>query len=151
MYRPALSAIVALAAVAVVSIAQAETKPEDAIKYRQFAMSAMAAHIGALSYVQFGRVEHRDHLKTHAQALADLGAQLKVLFPANSAAGETDALARIWAEPEAFARVVQAMEKATADLNAAVLAGDAAGIAQGFRAVGASCKDCHDRYRAPQD
>src|SRR5690606_28672945 len=109
------------------AVAVAETTPANAIKYRQFAMSAMAGHTGAISLLGFGRVEHEGHLKAHAQALVDLTEQMRVLFPANSATGETEALPLIWEEPENFAKAVAASETAVAELNAAVEANDRAG------------------------
>lgn len=151
MHRMVHASVLASIALSFTAVAVAETTPANAIKYRQFAMSAMAGHTGAISLLGFGRVEHEGHLKAHAQALVDLTEQMRVLFPANSATGETEALPLIWEEPENFAKAVAASETAVAELNAAVEANDRAGIAKGFRAVGESCKGCHDRYRKDQN
>ena len=124
---------------------------ENAIKYRKFNMSAMAAHTGALSLAGFGRVEHADHAPLHAKALADLVRQMRVLFPEGSGEGDTDALPLIWEEPEAFAEAVDAAEAAAGQLETAAATGDRAAVARGFKAVGESCKGCHDRYRRARD
>lgn len=131
------------------AIAAAET-PADAIKYRKAVMDAMGGHVAAAMLVNFGRVSHQEHLKAHAIALADLGAQMKVLFPEGSGTGETEALPLIWQEKDKFAQAVNAVEKASADLKAAANAGDKAATAQAFKALGESCKGCHDRYRKEQ-
>lgn len=145
-----LSLAVVATALALSSTPSLADTPADAIKYRKQVMAAMGAHIGAISLVNFGRVSHPDHLKAHANALADLGAQAKVIFPEGSGAGDTEALPLIWQEQERFGQAVAAVEKATADLKTAVDAGNKAATAQAFKALGESCKGCHDRYRKEQ-
>jgi cytochrome c556 len=145
-----LSLAVMAAALALSSTPSLAETPADAIKYRKQVMAAMGAHIGAFTLVNFGRVPHQDHLKAHASALADLGAQTRAIFPEGSGAGDTDALPLIWQEQERFGQAGAALEKATADLKAAVDAGDKAGTARAFKALGDSCKGCHDRYRKAQ-
>lgn len=151
MHRSGLPALLALATLALAGNSFAATTPADAIKYRKAVMSAMAAHTGAFSLINFGRVEHRDHLLAHVDALAALGTQLKVLFPAGTATGDTDALPLIWQEQEKFAQLLKSGEKSTADLRTAVAAGDKAATMKAFKAVGESCKGCHDRYRKEDD
>jgi cytochrome c556 len=151
MRRSRLSALLTLATLALAGNGIAATAPADAIKYRKAVMTGMAAHTGAFSLINFGRVEHQDHLLAHVDALAALGTQLGVLFPAGSGSGDTDALPLIWQEQEKFAQLVKASEKATAELRAAVTAGDKAATMQAFKSVGESCKGCHDRYRKEDD
>jgi cytochrome c556 len=147
----ALAALVACTAVGIPALAPAATAPADAIKYRKAVMSAMSAHVGAFMLVNFGKVEHQDHLKAHATALADLGAQARVLFPAGTEAGDTDALPVIWKEQERFNKLVSDLQASTAKLRDAVAANDKAGTMAAFKAVGESCKGCHDRYRKADD
>ena len=128
----------------------AATTPADAIKYRQAAMAALAAHVNAFSLINFGRVEHQEHLQAHVEAIAALGAQTKVMFPAGTGTGDTEALPKIWEEQERFNELVAQLETSSAQLRDAAIAGDKAGTAAAFRAMGESCKGCHDRYRKPQ-
>jgi cytochrome c556 len=143
--------LLSLATLAFAGNSIAATAPADAIKYRKAVMSAMAAHTGAFSLINFGRVEHRDHMLAHVDALAALGTQLKVLFPDGTGTGDTDALPLIWQEREKFGQLVTASEKSTAELRNAASAGDKAAIMKAFKAVGESCKGCHDRYRKEDD
>ena len=129
----------------------AETKPENAIKYRDAVMATMAGHIGAFSLIAFGMVDHQEYLQSHADALADGGAQLKLLFPEGSGGEETHALPAIWEEPEKFAEAVAKGEKATAQLREAAASGDRKAIMAAFKAVGESCKGCHESYREEHD
>jgi cytochrome c556 len=133
--------------------ASAATAPADAIKYRKAVMQGLSAHVSAFVLINFGKVEHQGHLKAHASALADLGAQAKVLFPAGSDAGETEALPLIWdaKEQEQFKKLVSALEVSSAKLRDAVAASDKPAAMAAFKALGDSCKGCHDRYRKQDD
>jgi cytochrome c556 len=108
-----LRSMPALAAALFIGLAaptQADT-PADVVKYRKGVMNAMAAHTGSFVLVNFGKISQPSHLQDHADALADLGAQTKSLFPAGSAAGDTDSLPLIWQEPERFNQAVVAVRK----------------------------------------
>jgi cytochrome c556 len=150
MQHRSLTAILIVATLAFSSASFSATAPADAIKYRKAVMSAMAAHTNAFSMIFLGRVEHQDHLRAHVTALAEMGTELKVLFPAGTGTGDTDALPLIWQEQERFAQLVTDSEKATGELRDAVAAGDKATTMKAFKAVGDSCKSCHDRYRKEQ-
>jgi cytochrome c556 len=136
---------------AVAMPAGAETSAENAIKYRHAVMEAMAGHTSAFSMIAFGMVDHPEFLQSHANALADAGAQLTMLFPEGSGGGETDALPAIWEEPEKFGAAVAKAEKATAELRDAAASGDRKSIVSAFKALGQSCKGCHESYREEDD
>ena len=131
----------------------AATTPADAIKYRRAVMDGLSAHVSAFVLINFGKVEHQEYLKAHANALADLGAQAKVLFPAGSNTGETEALPLIWEakEQDQFKKLVSALEVSSAKLKDAVAASDKPAAMAAFKALGESCKGCHDRYRKKDD
>jgi cytochrome c556 len=131
--------------------AGAETSSENAIKYRHAVMEAMAGHTSAFSMIAFGMVDHPEFLQSHANALADAGAQLTMLFPEGSGEGETHALPAIWEEPEKFGAAVAKAEKATAELRDAAASGDRKAIVSAFKALGQSCKGCHESYREEDD
>ena len=76
-----------------------------------------------------------------------MGTEIKDVFPAGSDTGDTDALPLIWQEQDKFAQLLTAVEKSTAELRDAVAANDKAATMKAFKAVGESCKGCHDRYR----
>lgn len=131
--------------------AAAATAPADAIKYRKAVMDGLAAHVSAFVLINFGKVEHKEYLQGHAEALADLGAQGKVLFPAGTDVGETDALPLIWKEPDQFNKLIAELEASSAKLRDAVVANDKPAAMAAFKALGESCKGCHDRYRKKED
>jgi len=110
-------------------------------------MEALSAHVSAFVLINFGKVEHQQHLQSHANALADLGAQVKVLFPVGTEVGKTDALPLLWKEQEQFNKRVSDLEASSAKLRDAVAANDKPGTMAAFKALGDACKGCHDRYR----
>jgi cytochrome c556 len=88
-----------------------------------------------------------------AQAAGTIAAQSTQLigwFPAGSGpeAGKTEAKAEIWAQPELFAEKRDAFVSEAGKLAALAAAGDAEGFAAQVKAVGGSCKGCHDNFRA---
>lgn len=124
--------------------------PEDAIKYRQAVMMTAAGHVGAISLLVGGKVEHPSYLLGHAEALAQAGEQMEKIFPAGSGAGKTDALPRIWQEPAEFQKALTAARTSTAQLRDAIKGGDKAAIGKAMKPVFDSCKGCHDRFRKEQ-
>lgn len=151
MRHRVLPALLACAALSVPAVAASATAPADAIKYRKAVMEALSNHVSAFMLVNFGKVEHQGHLKAHANAIADLGAQAKVLFPAGTDAGDTDALPLIWKEPDQFRKLLGDLETSSAKLRDAVAANDKPGTMAAFKAMGEACKGCHDRYRKAED
>jgi cytochrome c556 len=149
--RRALPALIACVALSLPAAGFGATNPADAIKYRKAVMSGMSAHVAAFMLINFNKVEHPEYLKAHASALADLGAQAKVLFPAGTDTGDTDALPLIWKEQDQFKKLLTDLETSSAKLRDAVAANDKAGSMAAFKAMGESCKGCHDRYRKADD
>lgn len=149
MRRIVLSVLAACLLTTFATANAAETAPVDAIKYRKAVMNGLAAHVSAFLMVNMGKVQHPDHLQAHANALADLGAQAKVLFPAGTAEGDTDALPLIWQEQDKFMELSTKLETSSAQLRDAVAANNKAGTMAAFKLLGESCKACHDRYRKP--
>lgn len=152
MQRSVLSALtILMTGFFAVTIANAETSAENAIKYRHAAMESMAGHIEILSLMVFNKVEPNDFYQHHADALATGTAELKMLFPEGSGQGETEALPAIWEDPDDFAAAVTKTEQAFATLRDAVAGGDNEAIMSAFAAAGKSCKGCHEKYRKDDD
>jgi cytochrome c556 len=82
---------------------------------------------------------------TRLSALAPLAAET---FPEGSVSDESRALPEIWEDEAGFAEALATYETRIVDLQAAVNSGDQSQIGPAFKAVGGSCKNCHDNYRA---
>ena len=66
-------------------------------------------------------------------------------------AGKTRALPEIWTRPADFTAAQKMFSDRAPALLAAAKAKDAGAVRTAFRDVGASCKNCHDTFRSPED
>ena len=129
----------------------AETSAEDAFKYRQYIMTALKGHAGAVSTQTHGLAGDSDYVSNHAKAIAGLGTELHTIFPEGSNVEDSEALPVIWEEPEEFAAAVAKAEEAMAALGEAADGGDMQAIGAAFMDVGKACKGCHERFRVEHD
>jgi len=144
-YRTPLIILLSMAAILLFAPVHA-ADPEDLINYRKSVMRAIGGHNTAAVAIVRGQVEHDEHLPHHAEALVTTTRMITALFPADSAEGDTDALARIWEEPEAFSAAAANTEQAAEAFLAAVSEGG--DISSAMRDLGMSCRSCHQDYRA---
>ncbi len=114
-------------------------------------MTSLKGHAGAISMQTRGLAGDPSHISSHAQAIANLGAELNSIFPERSNVEGSEALPIIWEEPEKFAEALARAEEAMAALGAAASGNDLEAIGRAFRNVGEACKGCHERYREEHD
>jgi cytochrome c556 len=127
--------------------AQAQfAKPEDAIKYRQSALSVMAAHTGRLGAMVNGRVPFDAKV---AQDNADVIATMAKLpwqgFGAGTEGGK--AKANIWTDAAKFKTNSDKLAADAAKLDLAAKSGNLDQIKAAFAAYAGNCKTCHDDFR----
>ncbi len=75
-------------------------------------------------------------------------------FPAGTGIdsdADTEALETIWEQPEDFAAASQKLVDTSAALAAAAATGEAAAVGEAVKAMGGSCKGCHDQFRLDKD
>ena len=119
---------------------------EEIADYRHESMEAIGAHFQSVRKIVRGDVPFTSHLPMHVNALADYGEIMASLFEEGSEGGE--ALDKIWDEPEKFSEAVEKFKTATAKLKEVVDDGEGESeVNSALRAVGGSCKGCHDSYR----
>ena len=71
-------------------------------------------------------------------------------FPAGSGPADgikTDALQAIWVKPAEFKTEADKFVAEAANFQALAQAGDVAAIGAGMKALGGTCKSCHDKFR----
>ncbi len=127
--------------------APAESEPENIIKYRQGAMSALGGHMGASAQIVRGKVDYGEHLLFHAEAIEAVSRRVSDMFPEGSDFGETDAKELIWDKWEEFQKLSRKAEQAAGDYLVAVKGGDKAVIGKSFRSLADACKQCHKKFR----
>lgn len=143
----AVATLAALTALPLAAQAQF-AKVEDAIKYRQSALSLMGTHMGRVGAVVKGERPY-DKVAVEADvAVIEMMSKLPwSAFPAGSQAG-TKAKPEIWTDQAKFRAAAEKMQAEVQKLSAAARNGDQAQLRTAFGAVGQSCKACHDNFRS---
>lgn len=122
-------------------------KPEDAIHYRQSALTVMANHFGRLAPVVRGQKPF-DAAEVQAD-VAIVAAMSKLPWSAFGPGTEGGkARPEVWKDNAKFVQASQDLQGNVAKLQTAAQSGDLAQVRTAFGAVGASCKACHDSFRA---
>lgn len=140
----------AVAAVAFTAPAAAQfQKPEDAVKYRQSALTVMANHFGRIGAMVNGRAPFdAKAAQDSAHVVATLSSLPWAGFAANTEALKSKAKPEIWKDAAKFKESSDKLVAEAAKLEAAAKTGNLDTIKVAFGAVGGSCKSCHDAFRA---
>ncbi len=142
----AASTLLAVAAPASAQFA----KPEDAIKYRQSSLFVMGQHFGRVGAMASGRAPF--DAKVAADNAEIVAAMAKLPWAGFGAGtdkgGNTKAKAEIWTEQAKFKEGSDKLIAESAKLAAAAKTGNLDAVKTAFSATAATCKACHDAYRA---
>ncbi|QET71317.1 c-type cytochrome [Bordetella bronchiseptica] len=121
-------------------------KPQDAIKYRQSALTLMASHFGRMQPVMRGQAPYdAAQIKANVDIFKTLSTLPWAAFGPGTEGG--DALPAVWSDAEDFKQKQQRLADNVAKLSAAADASDYDKVRAAFGDVGASCKACHDSFR----
>ena len=138
--------LVAMAAPAFAQFA----KPEDAIKYRQSALSVMGTHFGRVGAMANGRVPFDAKVAAeNADIVAEMAKLPWAAFGAGTdKGGNTRAKPEIWTEQAKFKEYSEKLVAESTKLAAAAKTGNLDALKTAFGATAASCKACHDAFQA---
>lgn len=122
-------------------------KSEDAIKYRQSALSVMAHHFGRLGAMANGKAPF------DAKQAADNAAVLETMskLPWTAFGDGTEggkAKPEVWKEKAKFTEHADKFQAEAAKLVAAAKTGDLAQLKTAFGPAAQTCKSCHDAFRS---
>lgn len=140
-----LRTLVAVLIVFSSSIALADAEGE--VNYRKGVFKVVGGHMSAIGAMLRHGV-YGDNLAYHANGMKDISAIAPTVFPESSSEGKTAALPVIWEQPEAFQEAMDKFVSAANGMAAAVESGDPKKIGGAVRALGGSCKNCHDNFKA---
>ena len=129
----------------------ADDAGEAAQTYRHSVFQTIRWNFMPLSEMARGkRAFDAAEAKRRALTVSYLATLLDEAFPAGSgaSAGTTDALDVIWQDPADFAARLKAFQVEANQLRKVTMQGDAAAFSEQFRKVSATCKNCHDKYKA---
>ncbi|MBI3370001.1 MAG: cytochrome c [Burkholderiales bacterium] len=150
MKRLLVASMAVVGALAALPAAAQFAKPEDAIKYRQSALSVMSTHFGRVGAMANGRVPFDAKVIAENAEIATMMSKLPYVafIDGSDKGGNTKAKPEIWSERDKFNAAASKMQEEMAKLNATAKGGNIDAIKAAVGAVGASCKACHDNYRA---
>ena len=145
-------ACIAVAATLVAMAAPASAqfaKPEDAIKYRQSALSVMGTHFGRVGAMANGRVPFDAKVAAeNADIVAEMAKLPWAAFGAGTEkGGNTRAKPEIWTEQAKFKEYNEKLVVESTKLAAAAKTGNLDVLKTAFGATAASCKACHDAFQ----
>jgi cytochrome c556 len=120
---------------------------EADIKYRQNTFKIVGGHMGSMATILRDGIKRED-FAYHARSIAAVASLVPTVFPAGSGDGKTEALPEIWTEPEEFQAALDKFLTAAANMGEVADSDDMRAIGGAMKALGGSCKGCHDNYKA---
>lgn len=149
--KPALNLVLALCAAALAAPAAAQfAKAEDAIKYRQSALTVLGTHFAHLGAMADGKIAYDAPAAAADADVVLLASRLPwhAFGPGTDKGRETAARPEIWQQPDKFRERSQAMQAQVADaLVPAARSGNLDQLKAAFGPTARSCKACHDDFR----
>ena len=124
-------------------------KPEDAIHYRQGALTVMGTHFGRLGEMVKGKVPFdAKAAQDNAAIVAEMAKLPWAAFgPGTDKGGNTKAKSEIWTEQAKFKTGSDKLIAETDKLLAASKTGNLDALKTAFLATADTCKSCHDAFK----
>ena len=110
----------------------------DMFKKNQGNLKAIKSHIGSEDYGSIIKL---------ADEIRDWAVKMPEYFPAGSNEKPSEASPSIWLDFDGFKNAAMKNETAANQLISAAKAEDQKAVVDGFKAVAASCKNCHQSYK----
>ena len=110
----------------------------DMFKKNQGNLKAIKSHIGSEDYGSIVKL---------ADEIRDWAVKMPEYFPEGSNEKPSEASPAIWTDFDGFKNAAMKNETAAKQLIAAAKAEDQKAVVDGFKAVAASCKSCHQSYK----
>ena len=124
-------------------------KPEDAVKYRQSALSVMGTHFGRIGAMVNGKVPF--DAKTAADSAEVVATMAKLPWagfgPGTDKDSRSKAMSEIWTEQAKFKTEGDKLVAESAKLASAAKTGNLDALKTSFTATAETCKSCHDAFR----
>jgi cytochrome c556 len=150
MKRLIVATAAALATLASLPAAAQFQKPEDAIKYRQSALTVMANHFGRIGAMAQGRVPFDAKVAAdNAQIVVTMSKLPWAAFGEGTDKGlPTRAKPEIWKDSARVKDLASKMMAEAEKLEAATKTGNLDAVKAAVGSLSGACKACHDDYRA---
>ena len=86
-------------------------------------------------------------IKLEAIDIAERSRKIMELFSPGSGGGMSEASLKIWQQPSDFKNIIEDLNQAAQRLAQATSTGELNLVIEKFRALGGTCKKCHQKYR----
>ncbi len=142
------SALLAASAVLALPAHAQFAKPEDAVKYRQSALTVIGTHFGRIGAMVNGRAPYDAKAAVeNAEVVASLARLPWAGFGPGTDKLSNKAKPEIWTEQAKFKDHADKMVAETGKLLAAAKTNNLDNLKAAFGPTAASCKACHDAFR----
>ena len=150
--RTTLKVSIIVSALSLVASPLVSADGDADFKYRQGVMRTVGGQMSSMAAVLRGQV-HVENLAFHARGMADLAEIVPHIFPEGSGVSKSEALPAIWEKSDEFEEAVTKFVDAANGMAKAAEAGsgDMSAIGPAMKALGQSCKGCHDNFREEHD
>lgn len=133
----------------------AKQKAENAITNRQAVFKLIYFNLGPIAGMARGKVEFDATIaERNARRIAAMAPMIPELFGAMDTRGinvHTDALPKIWDQPDDFSTAAQKLADAATRFADIAAKGDKRSTLGAFRGLGGACGSCHDSFRVDDD
>jgi cytochrome c556 len=154
--RNIIKAVVAASTIIVATTAVADTAKnlkhaKKATHYREAVFTLLGTNMGPLGAMAKGKMPlDAKTVEKHATRINQLSLMIADYTRTDTSGFKvkTEALDAIWKKPEAFAKRIDDLTKASAALQTVAMSGDASSIKKAIGGVGKTCGGCHDNFKA---
>ena len=143
-------AIIIFIAVASTAVYATFNKAEDAIRYRQAAMTLIGQHFGSMGQVVKGKQPYDKASFAEEAAVLEMLSKIPwdaFLYP-ESDSGQTKLKSKALDNKEDFMQAARNLEDETAKLSASAKTGDLNAVKAQFGATAKTCKGCHVEFKS---
>lgn len=142
--------IAALAAFcATSSVALAQQKPEDVIKFRKALYTVIGWHNGQMGQMVKGQQPFDQNIFVrNSTTIHQLSQVAPAAFAPGSDKGETRAKPEIWQDQDKFKAAMERFQSEAAKMSEVSKQGNADQIKSQFGALAKACSNCHDNFRS---
>lgn len=134
------------------SLLEAQDDDQPLVEYRQLLMTGQRASMASIGDILKYKLPYStNHIAIHAKNISEYAKLIPDAFKKQITAGATDAKPEIWQNWNDFTAKAKAVEDASAKLAAVAATGDMKAIMPEVKALGDSCKACHNSYRKPEE
>jgi cytochrome c556 len=144
------SVITVLASGAMADSAKSMKHAQKATDLRQSIFSLLGSNMGPLGGMARGKIDFdAEKVGKHALRINQLSMMIADYTRTDTSAHKvkTEALDKIWTQPDNYAKRIEDLTKASANLQKAALSGNEGLIKKAIGGVGKTCGGCHDDFK----